>query len=66
MNGKSDTRNKKTSGGRNLSRAPLPDQRRLAAMIPRSRLVIIEGSGHMAPMEKPTEVTAALRDWLQM
>ena len=29
-----------------------------------AKLVIIEESGHMAPMEKPEAVTAALRDWL--
>ena len=29
-----------------------------------ARLVIIEECGHMAPLEKPAEVSAALRRWL--
>jgi len=36
----------------------------MAAMIPNSRLVVIENCGHMSTMERPAEVTAALREWL--
>lgn len=36
----------------------------LAARIPGARLVVIEDAGHMAPMEQPVAVAAALRDWL--
>lgn len=32
-----------------------------AALIPGAELIWIEGAGHMAPMERPTEVAAALR-----
>lgn len=32
-----------------------------AALIPGAQLIWIEGAGHMAPMERPTEVAAALR-----
>ncbi|HTR48054.1 MAG TPA: alpha/beta hydrolase [Verrucomicrobiae bacterium] len=36
----------------------------MAALIPGGKLVIIEECGHMAPMEKPEAVTAALASWL--
>ena len=36
----------------------------MASMIPHSHLVIIENCGHMSTMERPAEVTAALREWL--
>jgi pimeloyl-ACP methyl ester carboxylesterase len=36
-----------------------------AREIPRSRLVIIPGAGHLAPMEKPGEVNQAIREFLQ-
>ena len=36
----------------------------LAKGIPGARLVVVEGSGHMASMEKPREVIAALREWI--
>jgi pimeloyl-ACP methyl ester carboxylesterase len=35
----------------------------MAGMIPGSRLEIVEGSGHMAPMERPNAVAAALVAW---
>ncbi len=34
------------------------------ALAPHSRLLLLPGCGHLAPMEKPDEVSAALRDWL--
>lgn len=34
------------------------------AQIASAELVVIEGSGHLAPMEKPEAVTAAMRAWL--
>jgi pimeloyl-ACP methyl ester carboxylesterase len=34
------------------------------ALAPQSRLLLLPGCGHLAPMEKPAEVSAALRDWL--
>ena len=45
--------------------SPLGGHREMAALVPRSKLVIIENCAHMAPMECPEEVTAALGDWLE-
>ena len=42
----------------------LATHREMAALIPRSKLVVIENCGHMSPMERPLEVTAAMREWL--
>ncbi len=36
----------------------------IAAGIAQSRLVVLDNCGHLAPMERPAEVTAALADWL--
>lgn len=36
----------------------------IAALVPHARLCAIDNCGHMAPMEKPGEVNAALRAWL--
>jgi pimeloyl-ACP methyl ester carboxylesterase len=36
----------------------------MASMIPHSRLIVIENCGHMSTMERPVEVTAALREWV--
>lgn len=42
-----------------------PDlQAELAAGIPAARRVVIDRCGHMAPLERPREVIAALRTWL--
>jgi len=38
----------------------------IAAMIRGSRLEIVEDSGHMAPMERPGAVAAALLDWMRV
>ena len=43
---------------------PLPRAQQMAADIANARLVVIEDSGHMTPLEKPAEVSAALRRWL--
>jgi len=37
---------------------------KMSAMIPGSRLVVIENSGHMSTMERPREVTEAMMEWL--
>ncbi|BBK33490.1 pimeloyl-ACP methyl ester carboxylesterase [Stella humosa] len=37
----------------------------MAAGIPGARLVVIEDSGHMTPLERPQAVTALLQYWLQ-
>lgn len=38
----------------------LEEHQELASMIPKSELIVIDHSGHMSPMERPEEVTAAL------
>lgn len=50
--------------GRQDDRAPVSVHEELAAGIPGARLVVLEDCGHMAPMERPGEVTEALRQWL--
>lgn len=45
-------------------RNPLAVHQEMAAAIPHSTLVIVEGSGHFAPIEKPDAVTAAFEEWL--
>jgi pimeloyl-ACP methyl ester carboxylesterase len=35
------------------------------ALMPQSRLVVIEGAGHLPTLERPKETTAALRRWLE-
>lgn len=34
-------------------------------LMPRSRLVVIEGAGHLPTLERPVETAAALRRWLE-
>jgi pimeloyl-ACP methyl ester carboxylesterase len=36
----------------------------MARMIPGSMLAVIEQAGHMSPMERPADVSAALGAWL--
>jgi pimeloyl-ACP methyl ester carboxylesterase len=50
--------------GRQDQVTPLPRSEEMAADIADSRLVVLEDCGHMSPLEKPAEVTAALRRWL--
>ena len=50
--------------GRQDLTTPLVRAEEMAADISNSRLVVLEECGHMAPLEKPAEVTAALRKWL--
>jgi len=50
--------------GRQDLTTPLVRSQEMAADISNSRLVVLEECGHMAPLEKPAEVTAALRKWL--
>jgi pimeloyl-ACP methyl ester carboxylesterase len=49
--------------GRKDAWSPLEGHREIAAAIPHSHLAVIEHCGHMAPMERPEEVTAALSTW---
>lgn len=50
--------------GRQDALTPLPSSEEMAAAIPGAALVVIEDCGHLATMERPEAVTAALRDWL--
>ena len=50
--------------GRQDQVTPLQRAEQMAADIATSRLVVLEECGHMSPLEKPAEVTAALRRWL--
>jgi pimeloyl-ACP methyl ester carboxylesterase len=40
--------------------------KQMRARIPQSKLVFIERCGHMAPMERPQQVTAALLEWVEV
>jgi pimeloyl-ACP methyl ester carboxylesterase len=40
--------------------------RRMAAAIPGARLVVVSGAGHLPPVERPTETTAAILDFLRV
>jgi pimeloyl-ACP methyl ester carboxylesterase len=42
--------------------APPERARRLADTLPRARLVLVEGAGHLLPLERPAEVAHAIRD----
>ena len=50
--------------GREDSWSPPEAHAAMAAAVPGSRLVIVPDSGHMAPMEQPEAVSAALREWI--
>ena len=50
--------------GRQDLATPLQRAEEMAADISHSQLVVIEQCGHMSPLEKPAEVSAALRRWL--
>ena len=51
--------------GRQDQPTPLARAQEMAADIANARLVVIEHCGHMSPLEKPGEVTDALRRWLE-
>lgn len=51
--------------GRQDSWSPLARHERMHALLPASRLVVVEESGHMTTMEQPAVVSGALRNWLQ-
>jgi len=50
--------------GRQDTLTPLSLHEEIHAGIAGSELVVIEDCGHLAPMERPDEVTAAMRRWL--
>ena len=50
--------------GRQDRWSPLAQHEEIAALIPNAELVVIENSGHMAPVEEPDKVSRALLGWL--
>jgi pimeloyl-ACP methyl ester carboxylesterase len=44
--------------------SPLADVRRAAELLPRGELVVLQGIGHMAPIEAPLAVTRAMASFL--
>jgi len=51
--------------GREDGWSPLGQHEEIAAAIGGSRLAVIDACGHMAPFERPAEVSRALEDWLE-
>ena len=51
--------------GREDALTPLAWHEEMASLIPDAELVVIEDCGHLSTMERPAEVTAAMRRWLQ-
>lgn len=45
---------------------PLDRHTLMHRLMPQSRLVVIDGAGHLPTLEKPAETTAALRGWLDV
>ncbi len=50
--------------GRQDLLTPLADHELMAAAIPDADLVVVEDCGHLATLERPEPVTAAMRRWL--
>ena len=50
--------------GREDAWSVLAVHEKMVSLIPDGRLVVIEHCGHMSTMERPVEVSAAMRDWL--
>ena len=50
--------------GREDALTPVAIHEEMAAAIPGARLVVVDGSGHLSPLEQPDAVTAALSAWL--
>jgi 3-oxoadipate enol-lactonase len=44
--------------------SPPDEMQQIAQRLPQATLAVIQGAGHMAPLEAPTETNAAIRDWL--
>jgi len=51
--------------GREDGWAPPAQSEEIAALVPGSRLAVVECCGHMAPMERAEDVGAELAAWLQ-
>jgi pimeloyl-ACP methyl ester carboxylesterase len=51
--------------GREDALTPLHLHEEMASLIPGSQLRVIEACGHLSTLERPAEVTEALREWLE-
>lgn len=51
--------------GRQDAWSPVAQHQAMHDLVPGSTLALIEQAGHMAPMERPAEVAAALSAWLE-
>ena len=51
--------------GREDALTPLEVHEEMAAGLPGAELVVLDGCGHLSTWERPDEVTAALRGWLE-
>jgi pimeloyl-ACP methyl ester carboxylesterase len=49
--------------GRQDAWSAIAGHREIAALIPNATLAVIEHCGHMSPMERPEDVTAAMTSW---
>src|SRR5205085_7403082 len=45
--------------------SPSAEMRQIAAQMPRARFVEVENAGHMAPLEQPAPVNAAIREFVR-
>jgi len=54
------------AAGRSDALTPIEVNAEMASLIPGATWVIIEQSGHLAPMEQPVATTALMRYWLQV
>lgn len=45
--------------------SPVAQHQAMHDLVPGSHLALIDQAGHMAPMERPSDVAAALRSWLE-
>jgi len=50
--------------GENDRITPLPISQEMQALAPHAMLVVVPDCGHLSPMEKPAEVSVAMRGWL--
>lgn len=50
--------------GREDALTPLDRHEEMASMIPAAELEVVERCGHLSTLERPAEVTRAMRDWL--
>ena len=52
--------------GRQDAWSPLAQHEEMAGLIPHAQLMVIEGSGHMSPVEQPQAVADALLAWMAL